>query len=379
MPSSRGEFRPSAAVRSGFIVRPSFGIKPVQYTVRNGLAMFEGDIVLGTEEHMATVADTIRANGRGMLTTASLPALLIPGNDYRWPRTIPYDVDPDLPDQARAIEAIRHWNELTGFNFVQFNSAEHSDWITFRPGAECSSPIGRQGGQQFINLHDDCDVGSAIHEIGHAVGFWHEQSRDDRDYWVTINWDKIMPGEEYNFSQHINDGWDYGRYDYDSIMHYSRDAFSTDGSDTIVPTHPGVQIGQRRGLSATDCMAAYRLLSQRDKNVYDKPYKDYKEVGTDIEEPEHAGVKLPFAGITAPFATSGPSPFVLAMPRQALRNDPGLTTGAGFEVRKTVALLQAQLQSLDVALAAARGGHDTLQRQYDQTARALRKMLGSEV
>ena len=41
---------------------------------------------------------------------------------------------------------------------------------------------------------------------------------------------------EHNFDQHISDGDDVGTYDYGSIMHYPRDAFSIDGSDTITPS-----------------------------------------------------------------------------------------------------------------------------------------------
>lgn len=48
---------------------------------------------------------------------------------------------------------------------------------------------------------------------------------------------------------------DYGTpYDYLSVMHYSRDAFSTNGEDTIVTADPDFQdqIGQRVYLSDND-------------------------------------------------------------------------------------------------------------------------------
>jgi hypothetical protein len=115
-----------------------------------------------------------------------------------------------------------------------------------------------QGGNQMISIGLGCGVGQAIHEIGHAVGLWHEQSREDRDQFVRIAWENIIRDMEHNFDQHITDGDDIGPYDYDSVMHYPPTAFSSNGLDTIVALG-GQAIGQRTGLSDSDVAAVLQL------------------------------------------------------------------------------------------------------------------------
>lgn len=70
--------------------------------------------------------------------------------------------------------------------------------------------------QTFLQL------GVIAHEVAHALGFWHEQSRPDRDSFVDVVWKNIDSGSLGQFLKEQSDDVDNEgiAYDYGSIMHY---------------------------------------------------------------------------------------------------------------------------------------------------------------
>ena len=55
--------------------------------------------------------------------------------------------------------------------------------------------VGRSGGAQRLTLGNGCvQIGVIVHEFLHAIGFWHEQSRPDRDNHIWIYWQNILGG-----------------------------------------------------------------------------------------------------------------------------------------------------------------------------------------
>lgn len=234
--SGEGEYRWTAPATLR-VRLPDGTERDLDVSVIDGRAVFEGDIVL----------------------TRGLETLGIGHSDVgrRWPGgTVVYDIDPALPNPKRVMDAIAEWQRHTMVTFKQRQTEK--DYVYFRPGHTCSSAVGRIGGVQFVTLSTACLTGNVIHEIGHAVGLWHEQSREDRDQHVTIRWENINPAAHHNFLQQIQDGDDINEYDYASIMHYSARAFSINGFDTIIPRQ-AVEIGQRAALSAGDIKAVVQM------------------------------------------------------------------------------------------------------------------------
>jgi hypothetical protein len=243
-------FAQSGEVRTGL-----YRGRVVTYTVVNGKAVYEGDILL---EHV----DEISAGAPGNGATIAYPAGL-------WPKVgsvfqVPYIIDPASGGVANINAAISQFNatfpgliqwvlQTTETDFVDINLDPNN------LSGQCEAFVGRVGGEQVVGGSASCVVSTILHEMGHTVGMWHEQSRSDRDTYVTVLYQNIIKGSRSNFDQVLDNVQNLTLYDYASVMHYIPFAFSRNGGPALESIPAGMPLSNLVGYSSGDIDAIKRL------------------------------------------------------------------------------------------------------------------------
>ncbi|XP_070181265.1 blastula protease 10-like [Littorina saxatilis] len=245
---------------------------------------FESDMRL-TSQQMTDILHQQQQNQQASLGASLLPAGVggegggrggrlkrkaVAHHSYLWPsRTVPYVFQHDFPEPYRetVLEAMQFWQRSTCVKFVPFSQSiteylRHADYVLFRVGEGCQSSIGRVGlGEQTTEIASHCnEFGSVAHELGHILGFYHEQSRPDRDNHVTILRENIRSGRQHNFLKYsTSEIVTEEPYDIGSVMHYGPTYFSRDGGSRTIDTQDEsyrAVMGQRNAPSFIDVKTA---------------------------------------------------------------------------------------------------------------------------
>ena len=245
-------------LRTGF-----FRGRAVTYRQVGDLKVLEGDILL---DHVDTLPAMIRPQPDGLGTAVS---------DSLWPKvggvyTIPYKIT--AGNTANIKSAIAQYNVVFK-GLLQFVPVgKQADYVNFDlsypSGSTCYSYIGDiHQGAQDINGGSDCSIPALLHEMGHATGLYHEQSRQDRNSFVDFLLDNVIDGEETAYAQSNYNEQDIGLYDFASVMQYYPLAFSRNGQKTMESKPAGIEFGTVPTYSAGDIDTIKRLYGAAPKTV----------------------------------------------------------------------------------------------------------------
>jgi hypothetical protein len=147
-----------------------------------------------------------------------------------WPGgVIPYDISKlTSAQQSIALRAMQRWTN-TGANIVFVPRTTEVEYVNFTGNTNAGNNTSLVGFKK--GLRSDINITAfwwrqgpwmPAHELGHALGFFHEHERWDRDQFVTIHYENIKPGRASDYDWIPKTNWMVNSlpYDYLSIMHY---------------------------------------------------------------------------------------------------------------------------------------------------------------
>ena len=223
--------------------------KQITYQAIGGHAIYQGDLILGNTADAAAgrFGGRFAGNsGRGLYPQSATIAPDFLSSAGLWPVVngvvrVPYtmtsvnaaNINAAIVESNTQLAGIVQWVSATAGDVDLVNF----DFDANDLSGSCESSVGMTGGTQTIGGSASCTTTTILHEMGHALGLFHEQSRVDRDTYVTYleqNVDKPLHG---NFDKY-DSGVDSGLFDYASIMEYGTFLFARDGISPVLETIP---------------------------------------------------------------------------------------------------------------------------------------------
>ncbi|GGD53368.1 hypothetical protein GCM10011514_16860 [Emticicia aquatilis] len=199
---------------------------------------------------------------------------------FRWVNGIvPFEISKDFPEGSEGrkeiLQAINEINVRTNCSFIERTT--EPNYVVFVYDAKwCQSYVGMLGGRQEIRcaIGKNFKAGSLIHEVLHALGFYHEHQRPDRDEYIRVVKSNIKRLDDFQIlnSEIVET---IGEYDFSSIMHYPRRIVNPNlvnniSIDTIEPLKAlplETILGQRGALSSKDVAAINQMYPKKAMNT----------------------------------------------------------------------------------------------------------------
>lgn len=146
--------------------------------------------------------------------------------NYWTDKNIPYIISGD--NRNLILDAIKEFNQINSYQFVEMKDEIDFVDFVFSERNICQSYLGKKGGRQEIVIGRSCNRGNILHEMMHVIGFVHEQSREDRDQFIEVIWENIVPkykGQFQMFPRKISIPVEVD-FDFNSILLYSPLSYS---------------------------------------------------------------------------------------------------------------------------------------------------------
>ncbi len=201
---------------------------------------------LGNTITCTKIKDQLFYQGDILINPIITKAVGVDYASWRWNNNVVYyKIDPGFPQKERVAEALKLF---AGTNIIFKERTNQPNYVLFKyiPDAGCYSYVGMIGGEQEIVIDTWGEAGSVAHEIGHAIGLLHEQSKPDRDQYIKILYENIIQGMEHNFDIWRGPVKFTEGFDFNSLMCYHSWSFTTDWSKPTMTKLDGSTFNPQR-------------------------------------------------------------------------------------------------------------------------------------